>query len=91
MDMWSSALDKGETIDVVYTDFEKAFDRVSHAKLIDKLENYGVNGGLINWIKDYLTNRTRSDRVNNSTSNRFKFTSGVPKGSVLGPLLYIIC
>ena len=56
---WSEALEKGETIDVIYLDFSKAFDKVSHTRLIHKLEKYGVRGNLLNWIEDFLSNLQR--------------------------------
>jgi len=57
LELWSGLLDSGGTIDVIYLDFEKAFDTVSHQKLMRKLKVYGVSGKLLEWIQDVLTGR----------------------------------
>ena len=54
---WSKALDEGKQVDVVFLDFEKAFDRVAHNILLQKLCNFGISGMLVNWFKDYLNDR----------------------------------
>ena len=71
-------------------DFAKAFDKVDHSILLAKLEAYGIKGKLLNWIKTFLTNRYQRVRVGDHFSDKVKVRSGVPQGSVLGPLLYII-
>ena len=71
----------------MYSDFEKAFDKVSHKQLISKLISYGFDSTLINWIQDFLKCRKFRVRVNSSFSLWDAVTSGIPKGSVLG-LLY---
>ena len=68
----------------------KAFDTVPHEKLISVLESEGIRGRLLNWIKDYLSCRTQSVRINNDVSAKTDVVSGVPQGSVSGPLFFII-
>ncbi len=87
---WVSAIDDSSSIDMVFIDFAKAFDTVCHNKLLSKLYQYGVRGKLLNWVKDFLRNRTQRVKVDSKLSNPANVSSSVPQGSVLGPLLFLI-
>ena len=74
----------------LYIDLRKALDTVSHSCLLSKLPYYGICGTELNWISDYLFNRTQYVPYNNDCSNLESVTLGVQQGSILGPLLFII-
>ena len=83
-------LDRGGVIDVVYCDFQKAFDTVPHKRLIEVLAYYGFTNPLLSWVKDFLTGRTQQVIVNGCISRKYEVTSGVPQESVLGQVLFVI-
>lgn len=83
-----SHMEGGGQVDVIYTDFEKAFDRVDHVILLNKLNALGIHGDLLRWVSSYLTNRSQSVVLGGYRSDYVSIPSGVPQGSHLGPLLY---
>ena len=84
------ALDKNLLAVGVFIDFQKAFDTVNHDILAKKLENYGIRGCINNWFKSYLSNRKQYVSINGFDSNEMDIEHGVPQGSVLGPLLFLL-
>ena len=90
LDSCATKIAKGEVVDVVYLDFQKAFDTVPHARLIKKLEAYGIDGEMLSWITEYLKNRTQVVTINGESSTIGDVISGIPQGTVLGPLLFVI-
>ena len=84
------AVERGHQVDVVHMDFAKAFDVVPHSILFKKLSAYGISGSLLEWLKSYLINRFQFIEIDNCRSDIFEITSGVPQGSHLGPLLFLL-
>ena len=87
---WLISYSSNLTANVIYTDFSKAFDSVSHTKLLEVLISYGINETLVSWLSNFLHNRQQQVAIGEALSSPLSIHSGVPQGSVIGPLLFTI-
>ena len=85
-----TSVDKGNLAGAAFIDLTKAFDTISHSKLLGKLPQYGITGVELDWFKDYLFNRATCVSYNNHVSQECHLQTGVPQGSIIGPLLFLI-
>ena len=87
---WTDSLDNKKGTDVIYLDFSKAFDTVPHQRLIHKLKSAGIRNKCLMWINNFLSDRRQRVIMRNGASTWLPITSGVPQGSILGPILFLI-
>jgi len=86
----SDGINEGEQIDCILLDFSKAFDKVPHRRLLAKCDYYGIRGNILKWIASFLQGRSQKVLVDGETSQTADVTSGVPQGTVMGPLLFLL-
>ena len=89
-DDWAYNIDQGNVNAVLFLDLKKAFDTVDHSILISKLAVYGIGGASIEWLKSYLSERNQKCFLNGSLSNNCVLSCGIPQGTILGPLLFLL-